>query len=205
MNERVSPARRFPAYVLAGGKSSRFGSDKALVSIEGKPQAQQLYEQLELSGHQTSFVCDSRNRLSAIGIDAIVDTVPDAGPMSGLTAALEHHCEGSGSGWILLVACDQLRWHRGWTESLVAATKQGDVAVTYSLESTAEKIAFRQPIPGLYHTDLVPVLQKSLQLGRYSLRRLLDELCCPAVTTGENPRDWMFNSPDELRELLNRH
>lgn len=44
------------AYVLAGGASSRMGSDKARLPLDGWPVAVRLYERLEAAGHRASLV-----------------------------------------------------------------------------------------------------------------------------------------------------
>ncbi len=50
------------AYLLAGGKSSRFGSNKALVTIDGQPLLLGLIASLKNTEHQVHVVADRVDR-----------------------------------------------------------------------------------------------------------------------------------------------
>ncbi|MCY3538612.1 MAG: molybdenum cofactor guanylyltransferase [Acidimicrobiia bacterium] len=71
--------------ILAGGKSSRMGSDKALVELAGRPMIEWVAE--AMSGFDQVVVVGRRPGWA--GLEAIPDLQPDAaGPLSGLQTAL---------------------------------------------------------------------------------------------------------------------
>jgi molybdopterin-guanine dinucleotide biosynthesis protein A len=73
-------------FVLAGGRSSRMGSDKALQIFAGRPligQALGLMEQVGVAG----LIAGSRSPLGSFATE-IPDTYLDAGPLGGIHAAL---------------------------------------------------------------------------------------------------------------------
>jgi molybdenum cofactor guanylyltransferase len=73
-------------FVLAGGRSSRMGSDKALQIFAGRPligHALGLMEQAGVAG----AIAGSRSPLGAFAVE-IPDTYLDAGPLGGIHAAL---------------------------------------------------------------------------------------------------------------------
>jgi len=74
-------------FVLAGGKSGRMGSDKALVQLGGRPLVAHALDILRLAG-VPGAICGSA---SPIGEDATViqDTEPGRGPLGGVCAALQ--------------------------------------------------------------------------------------------------------------------
>jgi molybdenum cofactor guanylyltransferase len=74
-------------FVLAGGKSSRMGRDKALVELGGKPLIVWTLEALRGAGLQPR-IAGARSYLSAFA-PVIPDREPDAGPLEGICAALE--------------------------------------------------------------------------------------------------------------------
>ena len=87
--------------VLAGGLSSRFGSDKALALWQGRPLLEHVVERLGTVCAQV-IVC---GRADAEGL-----TIPDRpraglGPLGGLAAAL-HHAETNGFDRVLAAPCD---------------------------------------------------------------------------------------------------
>lgn len=92
---------RSAGYVLVGGRSSRFGSDKALALWEGKPLAARVAETVRAAAGSAVLV-GSPEKYGQLGFAVIDDAVRDFGPLAGILAALEH----SSADWNLMVACD---------------------------------------------------------------------------------------------------
>lgn len=188
----------FPAYILCGGKSARFGTDKARVRIDRQPHLLRLAKSLRKQGHETHFVADHYDRYKDLGIATIVDAQPESGPMAGLLAAARHRASYRGSGWFLLLSCDQLRWQPQYFQQLASRITTDLAAITYGDPSV-------QPIPGLYHTRIETAAADALSAKQLSLKRML-EVGDSTLTIEEsdNPRDWCFNSTAELNVLLDK-
>lgn len=184
-----------PAYILAGGQSQRFGSDKARVLIHSTPQLVQLMDQLSQQLHTVKVVADRADRYADLGIESLVDLEPDAGPLAGLATALAHRAT-QGPGWLLLVSCDQLRWKKSWFDQLCDISPQHLASIF-----EAEQL---QPIPGLYHSDLSHIATTNLAHQNRSLKRLLSQVAdrCHHQLVEDNPRNWCFNDPSELTSIL---
>lgn len=194
----VLTAAQFPAYILCGGNSVRFGSNKARVSIDGQPHLLRLAKSLRHQGHETHFVADSSDRYLDLGIATIVDAQPESGPMAGLISAARHRDSHYGSGWLLLLSCDQLRWKPEYFQWMAERVKPEAVAVTYHSTSL-------QPIPGLFHTRIKSVAEAALANSQLSLKRMLESGGeAVSIEQSENPRDWCFNSTAELNALLDK-
>jgi molybdopterin-guanine dinucleotide biosynthesis protein A len=90
--------------VLAGGRSSRFGSDKAAALIDGKPMLDRVIEALapQVDG---ILVCGRESPDHRCVPDR---PAPDLGPLGGLNAAL-HHAAANGFGAVISVPCDTPR------------------------------------------------------------------------------------------------
>lgn len=90
--------------VLAGGKSSRMGQDKALLDYHGMPQAKYLLETLEILNVKSFVSCREeqlhRNGLS--GSPVIIDRFIDFGPLGGILSAMSQYPD---KAW-LVIACD---------------------------------------------------------------------------------------------------
>lgn len=186
-----------PAYVLAGGQSRRFGSDKGRVSIQSQPLIVRLREQLETCGHPTYVVADRVERYAALGIECLIDAVPNAGPLAGLVTALEHCQRTHGDSWLLLLSCDLVSWHRKWSDELLAATNNAQA------QATGQAIAYRsdrvQPLPALYHATALDIARQQLDGGRLALVELLCKLKLIELPAIEDPRNYAFNDYEELR------
>src|SRR3954449_992430 len=115
------------AFILAGGKSSRMGEDKAFLRVGGRTLLE-IAQQLVSGVCGKVFVVGDRARF---GSDAIEDIFPDSGPLGGIHAALT----ATKSDLNLVVAVDTpflepkfLRWmmHRAaTTHSIVPVPRLG--------------------------------------------------------------------------------
>jgi molybdopterin-guanine dinucleotide biosynthesis protein A len=179
-----------PAYILAGGMSSRFGTDKARVLRDGIPSLIWLHRKLLESGcPSVTVVARSSNAYHDLGIDAITDNWPGMGPIAGLEASLSD----TRSEKILLVSCDLLEVRSAWLQQL--AFPQGDA------------VAFRDkiwhPFPGCYHRNLLPILRNQLacQSSKRSFQGLLNHNQVASISI-PIPCDWpamiSFNTKAEF-------
>ena len=175
----------FSAYILAGGFSTRFGSDKARAMLDGKPLLVRMAEQARAHGASGFFaVAREAGAYDDLGVKTITDLRAGLGPVAGLESALLH----AGDGWILLLTCDQLVCEKAWVGKLREA--QDEKARVFH---DGERF---QPVPGLYHTSFLPAVFLALnaaQAGgpRASFQRLLgvpDLL--PGVCRVPLPADW---------------
>ncbi len=76
------------AVVLVGGQSRRFGRDKLLEPVGGKPLVSHAIDPLRAScGHVTAVgACDPR--VAALADDVILDEAPGSGPLGAIVSAL---------------------------------------------------------------------------------------------------------------------
>lgn len=189
------------AYILAGGRSSRFPGDKALRLIDGVPQLLRLRQQLVQVGHLVGVVADRTDRYAELGIESIRDIDPQAGPLCGLLTALREQVTKTEPSWILVVGCDQLTWRDPWSFSTSELEKLANPLAS-SLLWRAERFS---PIPGYFHTRALPALEKLWDEGR---RALFDLASSEELRLGwlpnsnEHPRDSSFNTEEQLEQLL---
>jgi molybdenum cofactor guanylyltransferase len=101
MSEK-SVKTRILGCVYAGGKSSRFGSDKTMALFHDKPLLQHAIEKLEPQCQQVVLLGGT------IRFDKITlpdQPVPDQGPLGGLCAALNFAAEQLFH-WVVTIPCD---------------------------------------------------------------------------------------------------
>ena len=75
--------------VLAGGKSRRMSTDKALLLFKGKPFLSHVIEALMPMADEILIVSDNKKH-EKFNFKRVSDTMIDAGPLSGLHAGLKH-------------------------------------------------------------------------------------------------------------------
>lgn len=176
-----------PAYILAGGRSTRFGSDKARALCQGQPLLVRIAAMATAAGATCArAVARERGAYDDLGLPTLEDDRQNLGPVAGLEAALLHRLQHHDEGWLLLLTCDQLVCETAWVAYLRAAASDTFGAVAFH---DGQRF---QPVPGLYHTRLltrvVPLLDRAEQGAlRASFQNLLDN---EIVNRLALPTDW---------------
>ena len=184
-----------PAYILAGGQSARFGSDKARAVVDGQPLVLRIANTLRTVTHGVTVIAQSPERYADLGLRTIADRWPGRGPLAGLDASIHDR----GNGWLLLVSCDFVHITPDWVGELVRRRGRRQLAVAFQGERW-------EPLFALYHTRLAIVVQAHLTLDELALWKVLDEASAVSVPL---PCDWPrmahVNSPLELQQALAQH
>lgn len=184
-----------PVYILAGGRSSRFGSDKARADLHGTPMIQRLSAILLPVAESVTVVAERPHKYRDLGLMTIADEIPMIGPVGGLITALRHRQTGRGAGWLLLSACDWAGARTTWVEELAAAADDGFDAVAFRDDRW-------QPLFALYHTRLIP---EALRLARRRHRRMSDLLDRVSARALPPPQGWHMKGQINTRVEWQRY
>lgn len=111
--------------ILAGGKSSRMGSDKSFVSVLGRPLIEHVLAQVSGLGDETLIVTNQPELYARLGVPLFGDVLPGKGALGGLYSALH----AASQRHILCIACDMPFVVRPLLEHLIALAPQADVVV----------------------------------------------------------------------------
>ncbi len=172
-----------PVYILAGGRSRRYGSDKARLVIEGQPLLVRVARELADLASSMTVVARSAGDYDDLGLRTIRDSIPDKGPMGGLLAAFE---DAGPAEWLFLTACDWVGIRVGWARKLVDARREDVRAVVYRSDRY-------HPLFGLYHTAAQDDVLRHIHDDDLKMQHLLDRLPTRSMPV---PDDW-----DELINL----
>jgi molybdopterin-guanine dinucleotide biosynthesis protein A len=152
-------------FVLAGGRSSRMGSDKALLPIGGMNLLQIAVAKAREVSPRTVIV-GSRERYAQYG-EVIDDIIPGCGPLSGIHAALSTTCCELNvilSVDMPLISPDFLRW-------LTQTAASGD-----ELAIVPEAHGRSQPLCSVFRRAAVAQAENALRTGQYKVDRLFSIL-----------------------------
>lgn len=208
------------AYILAGGKSSRFGSSKALVCIDGQPQIQRLTAQLVDDHWHPVAVSQIAREFEPHGIRTIADIEPDQGPVAGILSGMLDLLtyQQSSSPWALFITCDLWLWNPKWSKLLTP-----DIPVADSfrvgeypkgllhhfqdcVQSDGIQTKLFVPFPCTIHLGALPTIQDAWHAGCRSMRELIATLG-PRAITRALPTELLplsFNTLDDLEGLQRR-
>jgi len=110
--------------VLAGGRSSRMGRDKALLPYRGGPLIESVARAVERAAGSAVLV-GSPSRHGNLGFPVLPDIYPGEGPLGGILTALQHaNSSHTQSDWNLIVACDMPELDAAFLRGLVDAAAQ---------------------------------------------------------------------------------
>ena len=175
--------------IMAGGKSTRMGRDKAFVTLGGKTLLDRAVDRWK-GWSKTLFLSvggEDRERLAPVDAVPVFDRYPGFGPMGGLHGGLLV-CE---TDYLLLCAVDTPFLTAEYAEKLAASIGTADACV-YTLDG------WPQPLFGLYRTTCLSVAQLLLEQGEGRMMRLLDAVETVRIPA-ENAADFRnLNTPEEL-------
>jgi molybdopterin-guanine dinucleotide biosynthesis protein A len=152
-------------YVLAGGKSSRMGRNKALLELAGKPLVAVAVDKLKAVCHDV-YILSSESELGQYGT-LVSDVHPGCGPLGGIEAALLHaSCE-----WSLMLPVDMPFLHVEFLQEWLRRIAFSPTA-RVALFTIGDK---PQPTLCLLRREVLPFIQSALEDGRYKLYPTLEE------------------------------
>ena len=188
-------------WILTGGRSSRMGTDKALMEIEGRPLALRIAEELAKSCGSVSLVGDPA-LYGTLGLPVVRDTFPGQGPLAGIEAALG----ASSVDWNLIVACDMPALESVTIEPLFAGESLFGNFADCSVPEYAD--GRLEPLCAVYRRRCHAAIRTAIESG---IRRITDALqylrdegfAIRYVRVANRAPFANLNTPDEMRRYLN--
>lgn len=169
MANAISNERKPNGLVLAGGRSTRMGQDKSQLVYHGKPQREYLIDLLHpyCGAVFWSVNAEQAADLSNSPQPFIVDAFDWPGPLNGILSAFRHD---PAAPW-LVVACDMpLLTTRSFNALLDGRDSAKLATVFYDSDGQLP-----EPLLGIYEPAFVPIMQRAVDAGHYSPRRLLQQ------------------------------
>jgi len=187
----------FDSIVLAAGRSTRMGRDKALLEIDGRSLWQRQRDVLIAAGAAGVWLSARPDQTWTRGVPGFAgvvhDALPDCGPLVGVTAGLER----ATAPWLAVLAVDLPAMPSPWFISLGALCSPG-VGVVGRRDGCFE------PLAAIYPRELKWLAWEALARGDYSLQRLaghaVDQglLRVREISAAETGWFANWNSPGEI-------
>jgi len=156
---------RLTGLILAGGHSRRMGRDKATLEFEGEPLLARVARLLASACDEIMVASGDGKRLAAFGLTQVRDAVPDAGPLGGLVAGLEH----ASHPLVAAVAVDMPFASAPLLRALADERDTEDAVVPVSDRRP-------QPLHAVYARESAEPLRRCLADGTFALKDALTAL-----------------------------
>jgi molybdopterin-guanine dinucleotide biosynthesis protein A len=201
----VRPPRGLVVGIFVGGASSRMGSPKGLLEVDGEPLAARLARLARALEPAEVVLVGERDVYARLGLPMLRDggsrgPIGGAGPLGGLVSLLEH----AGPRWALALSCDlpfvSVELLRGLADApdaaVVAPVRQGRGSNT----DTSSRDGHFEPLVARYcpARTLAPAWSR-LERGERSLQGLLAEVSALPFPwpRPEELDDW--DTPEDVR------
>ncbi|MDL1959891.1 MAG: molybdenum cofactor guanylyltransferase [Deltaproteobacteria bacterium] len=192
-----SPNPSRSAAILAGGKSQRFGSNKALAPWFNGHVIDAVAQAAMGACQEVIIIADEPEPYSYSGLPVFPDIMSGLGPLAGLQSALRH----AKAERVLLLGCDMpllnselldLMWEiPTWAPVVIPVTPQG-----------------LEPLHAIYHKSLLPVVDHQINSGNLSLKSLARDIPCRIVSPADILKIcpsfeclYSVNTPEDLARL----
>jgi molybdopterin-guanine dinucleotide biosynthesis protein A len=151
--------------VLAGGKSSRMGSDKGLLKIDNKTFVESVIAAMKPLVNDI-IIISNNSEYDQFGYHRVEDDIKDSGPLAGLYSGLKH----SDSEFNLVLSCDIPMIRTKILEKLIRADyKNYEVTQIESFNKT-------MPLIAVYQKQCMHKCLELLQQGERRLRVAVNQL-----------------------------
>jgi molybdopterin-guanine dinucleotide biosynthesis protein A len=172
--------------VLAGGRGSRIGGDKAIVELAGRPLIEYPLGAAHAAGLEAVVVAKRDTRLPPLDVRVLIEPDDPTHPLAGVVTALEHFEA------VIAIPCDMP--FLASADLTTLATDEADVAVLYPGEQ----------FPALYRRGVLPQLREAVQAGA-SVRSTQAQASAPAaIASTLGATQFSVNTPEDLAEAERR-
>ncbi len=190
----------FHGFLQAGGGSTRFGTDKALVILAGKTMLQRTGDLLASACEDVRIVAPA----AKYGNEAwpvISDQWPGEGPLGGILSALATiQDSASRADWALIVSCDMPFLTREFLAFLRDCALQSSARVVAPRSSVG-----LEPLCACWRADAAAAIRASFDAGTRKVTEAMKGLPMEVLDEpvwkrfdSDNRLFWNMNTPDDL-------
>lgn len=151
--------------ILAGGKSSRMGTPKSLLEIQGKTVVEHIRDTLEKICSEVIIIANDVPAHEIFGVPVYADLTKDKGPLGGLEAALFHGNYEN----LFIAACDMPYIDPRVYLSLARQLNKADAAIPIHDGRF-------HPLSGIYTKSILESVQELLKADSLSMRSLFSRI-----------------------------
>jgi molybdopterin-guanine dinucleotide biosynthesis protein A len=162
----------FSVSILAGGKSSRMGEDKGLMSLFGKPMIQYVIDEARTLNRPIQIISNNSN-YNKFDLPVFKDNFEEKGPLSGIYSALLN----SDKKYNLIICCDVPYAKAALFKYILSKCEGYEV----TLPSKDNRI---HPLIGVYQKSLLPHFENEIRNSRLKVLDAVQDLNGQIVDAG---------------------
>lgn len=182
--------------ILSGGKSSRMGTDKGFIKLNGKTFIEHSIEALKPLVSETIIISNNKAH-DTFNLKRYEDAIEDAGPLAGVYTGLIH----SKTDYNLVLSCDIPLIHTDVLRLLMEAFD--DTSEVIQIENNHKT----SPLIAMYKSSCASKFYKLLVEGERRLRYAVNQCKVKHVKLNSEIGIYIsnINTPEELKLIKNDH
>ena len=173
--------------ILSGGKSTRMGTDKALLTLNNKTLLQNAIEICKPVCQNILISSDNSNHKNH-GYKTIPDEFKNCGPLGGIYSCLKK----SVTDWNFVISVDAAFVKTSFIEALAKNTVQFDAVVPVHNKG-------KEPLISMFHKSVLTTMEKHLKTGNFKMHNLINALNTNFLDT----QTWVTKYPQIFYNLNN--
>ena len=192
----MNKPKNITGILLSGGKSSRMGSDKALMPFQETNFMEAVIESAKPLV-TNFFMVSSKPEHDGFGLERINDIIEDAGPLSGLYSGLNH----SRTEYNLVLSCD-IPFIK--TETLKLLFDED--FTQFDIVQLASK-GKSMPLIAIYKKSCAPVFFELMNNGERRVRKAIENFKIKTIEVDEALAYQLqnINTREQLNSILHEH
>ncbi len=180
--------------ILAGGKSSRFGQNKAFIKIGGKRLIERQIDLLTGICREIIIVCKNTLEFSDLTCSVVRDIVDYPSPLSGIYTGLKVAIYERS----FVLACDMPFVNRGLVEYMISFAPDFDVVVP-------RPSGDYEPLHAVYSKDCIPFIEEMFASKNFRIFDFYNKVRLKEITENEikrfDPEMLSFTNVNTREEL----
>lgn len=183
------------AVILCGGKSSRFGEDKARALIHGKPVLKHLRDECLKAGIKVVAQADCKDKYADLELETFADDTKHEGPLGGIESAFARLRAEA----LLFMTCDMPAIDAAMIRTLAESYNQCCDSIFFECEGLL------QPFPGVITREILPFIEQARNSGNMSVKKCVQELARKKMLRFYSGKAFFnMNTPDDRQEFLGK-
>ncbi len=151
--------------ILAGGKSSRMGQDKGLMSIDNKAMVEHIIKEFNLAGVNELNIISNNPDYDKFSHPVYEDIIKEKGPLGGIYTGLHHTTKT----WNIIVPCDTPKIKAKYFDLLIKEKAKSPIQVLKSRDKTHFLI-------GIIHHSVKNLIKEQIENGELRVETWIKNL-----------------------------
>ncbi|MGD2126602.1 MAG: molybdenum cofactor guanylyltransferase [Desulfobacteraceae bacterium] len=160
-----APIKGITGLILVGGKSRRYGSNKALVKVDGIRLIDRAVRVVRSVFQDVVLVTNSPHEYAYLGVPMVEDLIKGLGPLGGVYTGLESMSDEAG----FFVACDMPFLNEALVRHIVSQRDDFDAVVP--------RMGWMiEPLHAVYSKNCLPAIRELIDSQEYQIVKFLHKV-----------------------------